>query len=101
MDQCKFSKRLVHISSFAFKPSILKSMNLLGGCPMLNRPFDFQIVATLARYGIKPRATEVSFYSCHRHPCELGDIHPDDFKVAEDLFYVDVKLRRVYLQKGN
>ncbi|MFQ5604601.1 MAG: M1 family metallopeptidase, partial [bacterium] len=29
---------------------------------------------------------------------ELGDIHPDEFKVAEDLFYVDVKLRRVYLQ---
>ncbi len=31
---------------------------------------------------------------------ELGGIHPDDFKVAEDLFYVDVKLKRVYLQKG-
>lgn len=31
---------------------------------------------------------------------ELGDIHPDEFKVAEDLFYVDVKLRRVYLQEG-
>ena len=30
---------------------------------------------------------------------ELGGIHPDDFKVAEDLFYVDVKLRRVYLQE--
>lgn len=31
---------------------------------------------------------------------ELGDIHPDEFKVAEDLFYVDVKMRRVYLQAG-
>jgi len=30
---------------------------------------------------------------------ELGGIHPDDFKVAEDLFYVDVKLKRVYLQE--
>ena len=31
---------------------------------------------------------------------ELGNIHPDDFKIAEDLFYVDVKLKRVYLQEG-
>jgi len=31
---------------------------------------------------------------------ELSGIHPDDFKVAEDLFYVDVKLKRVYLQEG-
>lgn len=31
---------------------------------------------------------------------ELGGIHPDDFKVAEDLFYVDVKLKRLYLQEG-
>jgi len=30
---------------------------------------------------------------------ELGGIQPDDFRVAEDLFYVDVKLRRVYLQE--
>ena len=27
-------------------------------------------------------------------------IHPDDFKVAADLFCVEVKLKRVYLQEG-
>ncbi len=35
------------------------------------------------------------------HMTELGDIDPEEFRVAEDLFFVDVKLKKLYLQPGS
>ncbi len=35
------------------------------------------------------------------HMIELGDIDPEEFRVAEDLFFVDVKLKKLYLQPGS
>ena len=54
--------------------------------------FDMPVKVTVA-----PGKWDFIYPLTHEQTIDLQGLHPDDFRVAEDRFYIDLKIRKLYL----